>query len=108
MSVPRRVNLTSFIRFIKHDEFIKISEFVIPRPELCDKLISLKLGNSYLIGYPIHLENTKYDRTKFQFNFSLIITVKEFENNFTNYEILLNKIAKIYECLEVNRILLNY
>lgn len=88
--------------YIKQEDFLKISEFVIPRTELCDNLVSLRLGNSYLMGYPILLKNHNYDRAKFQFNFCLLISEEEYEKNFLVYELLLKKVAKTFETLEID------
>lgn len=88
--------------YIKQEDFLKISEFVIPRTELCDNLISLKLGNAYLMGFPIHLKNPNYERAKFQFNFCLLISDSDYEKNFLIYELLLKKIAKTFESIEID------
>lgn len=88
--------------FITNEDFIKISEYIIPKPELCNKNLSLKLGKSYLIGYPINLTSKNYNRAKFQFNFSLILEHEEYENNKYTYESLLKKISKTFEEFEIN------
>jgi hypothetical protein len=80
---------------------MKISEFIIPRTELCHKLVGLKLGNSFMMGYPIYLKHSIYDRAKFQFNFCFLISYEEYEKNFLVYELLLKKIAGTFEALEV-------
>jgi hypothetical protein len=74
---------------------------MIPRTELCDNLISLKLGNSYMMGFPIQLKNDAYERTKFQFNFCILIKEEEYNSNLYIYELLLKKIAKTFETIEV-------
>jgi hypothetical protein len=79
---------------------------MIPRTELCDNLISLKLGNSYMMGYPIQLKNDAYERTKFQFNFCILIKEEEYNSNLYIYELLLKKIAKTFESIEVSYSLL--
>ena len=89
------------ISFLQQEDYLKISEFVIPRPELCHKTISLKLGDSHLIGYPVLLEHKNYLRTNFQFNFTIIISSEEFNKNYVIYEMLIRKIGKIFENLEV-------
>ena len=87
--------------YLLPEEYLKSSEFVIPRPELCHKTISLKLGNSHLIGYPVLLEHKNYTRTNFQFNFTVIISANEYNKNYLIYEMLIKKIGKIFENLEV-------
>jgi hypothetical protein len=87
--------------YLQQEDYLKISEFVIPRPELCHKSISLKLGDSHLIGYPVLLEHKNYLRTNFQFNFTIIISSSEYNKNYIIYEMLIKKIGKIFENLEV-------
>lgn len=87
--------------FINNEEFIKISEYIVPKPELCNKNLSLKLGSSYLLGYPINLTSPNYNRAKFQFNFCLIITSKSYNINKEIYEALLYKVAKTFEEQEI-------
>lgn len=62
----------------------------------------MKLGNAYLMGFPIHLKNPNYERAKFQFNFSLLISAEEYEKNFLIYELLLKKVAKTLEEIEID------
>lgn len=89
------------VDYIKQEEFVKVSEFVIPRTELCDKLVSLKLGDAYLLGYPIYLCNQSYDRVKFQFNFCILLSQKEYESHYYLYDLLLKKIGKTFESIEI-------
>ncbi len=39
--------------YIKQDQFKKISEFMVPTTQFCNKEVTLHLGNAYLLGYPI-------------------------------------------------------
>ena len=87
--------------YLKTDEFNKISKYMIPREELWNKTVSLKLGNSYLLGYPKYLTHSNYDRTKFQFNFCILIDSDEYESNYYLYELLIQKIGNTFEKLEI-------
>ena len=78
-----------------------VSEFVIPQTELCENFLSFKLGETYLMGFPIYLKNSNYERAKFQFNFCVLITEEEYEKNHIIYEFLLKKIGRLFETLEV-------
>lgn len=88
--------------FIKPEDFKKISDFIIPKTELCEKIISLKLGNSYLLGFPVYLTNKNYERIRFQFNVGMIIPGAAYANNFHSYDLLVKKIAKTFENIEVD------
>jgi hypothetical protein len=53
------------------------------------------------MGYPIQLKNDAYERTKFQFTFCILIKEDEYNKNFYIYELMLKKIAKTFETIEV-------
>ena len=55
--------------YISQEDFKKISEFVVPSSKFCHKEISLHLGNTYLLGFPIFLNNQIYERNRLEFNF---------------------------------------
>ncbi len=87
--------------YITNEQFNKISEFIIPKTALCNKVLNLLLGNSYLLGYPIYLENQYYERVRFQFNFCMLIDKKEYEDNFYLYDNLIKKLNNTFETLEI-------
>ena len=88
--------------YIKPEDFKRISEFVVPTTQFCNKEVSLHLGNAYLLGYPIFLNNQTYDRNRFEFNFSLLIDEDEYENNNYLYDCLIKKICTTFENLEID------
>ena len=53
------------------------------------------------MGFPIHLTDKSYERTKFEFSFCILIKDNEYKKNFMIYELLLKKIAKTFESMEV-------
>ena len=87
---------------ITPQDFIKISEFMIPKIELCDKRLALHLGDAYLLGYPIFLTNSFYERNRFQFNFCIMVEKNEYENNFYLYDNLVQKINTTFERIEID------
>ena len=88
--------------YLKIEEFNIISNFIIPNSELCNKIMSVKLGNSYLLGYPITLSNQIYDRVRYQFNFCLLLPKDEYEKNFYLYDLILKKICVTFENKEID------
>ena len=88
--------------YIKLTEFPKISEFLVPSTQFCNKKITLHLGNAYLLGYPIFLNNSNYDRNRFEFNFCLMIDEEEYEYNNYLYDCLIKKINTTFENLEID------
>ena len=88
--------------YIKATEFPKISEFIVPSTQFCNKEIALHLGNAYLLGYPIFLNNSNYERNRFEFNFCLMIDEEEYEYNNYLYDCLIKKINITFENLEID------
>lgn len=87
--------------YMTTEEFNKISEFIIPKTFLCNKVLNLRLGNSYLLGFPIFLENKNYQRVRFQFNFCIILDKNEYEENYYLYDNLIKKLNLCFETLEI-------
>ena len=87
---------------INQDDFKKISEFVVPLSNLCHKEISLHLGNAYLLGFPIFLNNQIYERNRFEFNFCLLVDEEDYESNNYLYQCLIKKIDITFENLEID------
>lgn len=88
--------------YIKATEFPKISEFIVPSYQFCNKEIALHLGNAYLLGYPIFLNNSNYERNRFKFNFCLMIDEEDYEYNNYLYDCLIKKINITFENLEID------
>ena len=87
---------------IPEEDFKKISEFVVPLTKFCHKEISLHLGNAYLLGFPIFLNNQIYERNKFEFNFCLLLEEEDYESNNYLYQCLIKKIDITFENLEID------
>jgi hypothetical protein len=88
--------------YIKQDQFKKISEFVVPTTQFCNKEVTLHLGNAYLLGYPIFLNNSNYERNRFEFNICLLVDEEEYEYNNYLYDCLIKKIDTTFENLEID------
>lgn len=46
-------------RFLDETFFDAISEHVIPKPQLCDKIVSITAFGHKFVGYPLQIENKK-------------------------------------------------
>ena len=88
--------------YIKQDQFKKISEFMVPTTQFCNKEVTLHLGNAYLLGYPIFLNNSNYERNRFEFNFGLLVDEDEYEYNNYLYDCLIKKIDTTFENIEID------
>lgn len=80
-------------------DFSSISEFVIPRQDLCQQPISICFDGLRIIGHPVCLVDAeKYARNEYMFNFCMV--VKE-HVEFSAYEKAVDKIAKVLSEAEV-------
>ena len=98
---PELVYQTPY-NYMTQEDFKKISEFVVPLSKFCNKEISLHLGNAYLLGFPIFLNNQIYERNRFEFNFCLLVDEEDYENNNYLYQCLIKKIDMTFENLEID------
>jgi len=78
-------------------EFDQVSDFIIPRQELCDRLITFCTQGYRILGYPVCLEDPKYDRNEFIFNFAIVL---EEDADFTIYKPMVKKLARLFRALE--------
>ncbi|KAJ3020597.1 UNVERIFIED_CONTAM: Nitrogen permease regulator 2 [Siphonaria sp. JEL0065] len=79
--------------------FDSISEYVIPKPQLCNRLVSVTATPTrVIIGHPVSIEDAKYHRNAFLFNLVFV-----FENNAKTqpYEQTVRKISRILRSLEL-------
>ncbi len=97
--------------FISTDVFNATSDYLIPRSELCGKIIALyaldpillndrKLGELYMVGYPIELTKEKYQRKCIEFNLGIMLDREEYERREAVYSALLKKVGKVLVDLE--------
>ncbi|KAK6520072.1 Nitrogen permease regulator 2 [Arthrobotrys conoides] len=77
--------------------FDEISDYIIPKQQLCDRLITFCRNRYRLLGYPICLEDDKYDRNEFIFNFVIVLDESE---EFSSYKPVVKKLARLFKALE--------
>ena len=53
-------------------DFDIIKNYVIPKPGLCNKLITLKIENYRVCGFPVNIYAPQYARNSFGFNFCFV------------------------------------
>jgi nitrogen permease regulator 2-like protein len=86
-------NSTSLINFSS------ISDYIIPKPHLCGRLVSICAGSYKVMGVPVEIKDEeKYVRGNFVFNMSFV-----FDRNAdtSSYEPIVRKIARVLASLEV-------
>jgi hypothetical protein len=71
---PRKYSsgsLSSFPAFRLLD-FDSISEYLIPKPEICNRLVMISTGHFKVLGYPVSIESAKYERNALLFNLCFV------------------------------------
>ncbi|KAJ7381925.1 Nitrogen permease regulator-like 2 [Desmophyllum pertusum] len=59
--------------FISKEEFDCVAVYIIPKPELQSKLITINALDHKFIGCPISIENAKYSRNALLFNVCFVL-----------------------------------
>jgi hypothetical protein len=79
-------------------EFDSISEYVIPREELCGKLVICNTPRHRIIGYPVYLEGKRYKRYAFRYNLCFVFDRMA---DLSCYESIVRKCARVLLACEV-------
>lgn len=77
--------------------FDTIKNYVIPKPQLCNKLLTFKYGNFRLVCYPVNVNAGYYARNSFNFNF---VFVFPYECATSPYEPAIARLGKMFRVLE--------
>jgi hypothetical protein len=86
--------------YLSEPQFKSVCDILIPRQELCGKVISVQLPSSdYLVGMPVVIVSDKYERQKIEFNLALCIPMEEYEYLHV-YEGIARKMAMYLTTLE--------
>ncbi|KAI8358772.1 nitrogen permease regulator 2-domain-containing protein [Mortierella sp. GBAus27b] len=78
-------------------DFDSISEYLIPKVELCSKLVTISTPTCKVVGFPIYLEHTKFLRNALMFNLAFVFD-KDAETS--SYEPVVRKMARVLKALE--------
>ncbi|KNC99135.1 nitrogen permease regulating protein NPR2 [Spizellomyces punctatus DAOM BR117] len=79
-------------------DFDSISEYIIPKPELCNRLVTISTPYYKLMGYPVSIKDQKYERNALLFNLCFVF---EKDANTISYEQVVRKMARVLKSLEV-------
>lgn len=77
--------------------FDTVKNYIIPKSQLCNKLISVQIGKYKVMGYPVNIENTDYSRNSFNFNFCFVF---DCNCDTTPYESAIERMGKMFRVLE--------
>lgn len=79
-------------------DFGIISEWVIPRQEFCNQLLTFCTGKHRVVGYPVCItDEERYERNQFIFNICLVLSNRI---EFSGYEKVVQRIAKAFQGCE--------
>ncbi|KAI7832399.1 nitrogen permease regulator 2-domain-containing protein [Gamsiella multidivaricata] len=78
-------------------DFDSISEYLIPKVELCSKLVTISTPTCKVIGFPVNLEHKKFQRNALMFNLAFVFD-KDAETS--SYEPVVRKMARVLKALE--------
>src|SRR5580700_10279024 len=81
-------------------DFDAVSEFIIPRQAFCNRYITVRdpTGEYSILGYPVCINNEKYDRNEFMFNFGLIVKANY---DTIPYEAVVRRLAITFTEMEI-------
>lgn len=84
--------------FESQSEFDSFSDYMIPKPMLCNRLVTISTTKSRVMGWPVLIEDSKYDRNALLFNLCFVFKK---DANVICYEQVVTKIARVLRSLEV-------
>lgn len=77
--------------------FDHIKNYVIPKPALCNHLVTVNVKNVRLVGHPVLISGSQYERNSFLFNFVFLFAGNE---ESTPYELPIRRLARMFMVLE--------
>lgn len=78
-------------------DFDSVKNYVIPKHQLCNRLITFKVGNYRVVGFPVNIYSERYARNSYSFNFCFVFP---YESDTTPYEGQVKRIGKMFRALE--------
>lgn len=78
-------------------DFDVIKNYVIPKPSLCNKLVTFKINNYRVLGFPVNIYGSHYARNSFSFNCCFVFP---YDSDTTPYEGNLKRIGRMLRALE--------
>ncbi|ELT87086.1 hypothetical protein CAPTEDRAFT_131156, partial [Capitella teleta] len=85
--------------YLSKEEFDNIQVYIITKPKLTDKIITLNALGKKIIGCPICIEGRQYVRNALIFNLCLVVDDCV---SAVKYENVIRKLAAYFTTLEVN------
>lgn len=83
--------------YISEETFNAISVYLIPKPELQHKLMTVNMCEMKVLGYPVGIDSDQYDRNRLMFNLCLVCDARM---RTIQYESIVRKLAHYLITLE--------
>ena len=83
---------------IAKGEFAVIKKYLITKPELCDRLVTVNTNTHQIVGYPVDIPGSKYPRNHLIFNLAFVFDA---DAETASYEPAVRKLAWYLRGLEV-------
>ncbi|KAL8824455.1 MAG: hypothetical protein Q9170_008147 [Blastenia crenularia] len=77
--------------------FPSISSYIVPRPELCSRLLTFCTSTHRILSYPICIHSHNYPRNAYTFSISLVLDIS---TPFASYATVTTKLASLLHTLE--------
>lgn len=77
--------------------FDLVKNYVIPKPQLCNRLVTFKVGRYRVVGFPVKISDPSYSRNLFVFNFSFVFL---YEGESIVYETSIRRLGRMFMALE--------
>lgn len=84
--------------------FDTVKNYIIPKPQLCNKFVSFKVNRFKVLGFPVNIENSRYARNSFNFNFGFVFP---YDSDTTPYESAIRRMGKMFRALEEQSFILS-
>lgn len=78
-------------------DFTTISDYVIPRQEFCDRLVTICVNRYRVLGYPVCIKDRRYERNEFIFSIALVL---EEDADKSSYVGVVRKLGLLFRSLE--------
>ncbi|CCG22159.1 Npr2 urea transporter [Candida orthopsilosis Co 90-125] len=85
--------------------FDTVKNYVIPKPQLCNQLLSFKINSFKVIGYPVNMVNDHYARNSFNFNFCFVFNYEL--GDVSPYEPAIKRMGQMFQVLEEQNFILS-
>lgn len=78
--------------------FDDIKNYIIPKPALCNEIVSVLYKGYRVVGHPVHIISENYERNSFTFNFAFIF---QDDADVAPYENVISRTANMFKALEM-------